>query len=63
MTGHFGWPLVCPKCYDQPGRYFGILKVPSERVDMNCPNCKTRLVDIKRMEQSQRLSYPRKEHG
>lgn len=49
MKGRFGWTLVCPKCYDKPGHYYGILKVPSERVNMECPNCKTRLVDVERL--------------
>lgn len=49
MTKRYGWVLVCPKCYDKPGHYYGILKPPSERVDMACPNCKTRLVDVERL--------------
>jgi len=39
----FGLPLSCPKCRAK-GDYFGILKIPGEKVTPFCPNCKTQLV-------------------
>lgn len=45
----YGWTLVCPDCYRKPGHYYGILKVPSAKVDMKCPNCGTRLVDVEKL--------------
>lgn len=56
MTKRFGWTLVCPKCYDEPGKYFGILKQPSEPVNMQCPNCGTRLVDVERHKAAKEIS-------
>jgi hypothetical protein len=47
----FGWTLVCPECYGKPGRHYGVLKIPNEPIDMACPNCGTRLIDIRRMKQ------------
>jgi hypothetical protein len=41
--------LTCPKCYHKPGHYFSILKVPHLRADLQCPNCKTRLVEASKI--------------
>ena len=49
MTKRFGWTLVCPECYEKPGQYYGVLKIPSEAVNMQCPNCGTRLVDVDKL--------------
>jgi hypothetical protein len=38
----FGAPLVCPNCRERGG-YFGVLKIPGERVAPTCPSCDTQL--------------------
>lgn len=39
----FGLPLVCPKC-QLDSNYYGILKIPGQKVAPTCPNCSTALV-------------------
>lgn len=42
----FGAPLICTKCRASGG-YYGVLKIPGERVAPACPNCDTLLVPLR----------------